>query len=407
MTCPSDTLPPEPLTVRKRFAFLTVLLTLSVAVVLIPFELLVRHQEAMEAIPLMRPNPHGSGSYRLKPDFQFTGLVRGHKTRIQTNPLGMHWYPTPYVSPSGRARVAFVGDSFTFGCWADDFRSSFVGVFDGILTNKGYEALNFGVVGYGLDDIELLLKEEVFQFCPSFVVLAFFDGNDFRDTYLGLAKYDISDGTCRFNRKLIEARLPPEARPLDRGNDTSHPSGAIKAWLTAHSAIARRASRLKRELGARWRTGSTQTSFAIDPDFTSFTYWSQKPYPPVALEAEELSLAVLERIHAFVRHQGAKLILVCIPFAEQVFVSDLEGANFDAHLPEDFVRDFARDRNIPYLDLLPLLREHVRSGRPNPYIPGDPHFNNVGHKVVGEHLAAWFLAEQEKGAPDKAIQATK
>ena len=400
-----DAAPPERLSARKKFAFLTVLLTLSSAVVFTPCELLVRHQETMEVIPLMRDNPHGSGSFRLKPGLHFTGLVRGHKIQIQTNPQGMHWYPTSAVSTSGLVRVAFVGDSFTFGCWADDFRCGLVGVFDGVVKSRGYEALNFGVEGYGLDDMELILKEEVFDFHPEVVVLMFFNGNDFADTYLGLDKYDIRDGTCRSKKELIEARLPPEARPREHGNDTTRPVGAIKAWLTKHSAVARRASRIKREAGAGASAGATATSFTADPDFTSFAYWSQVPYPPLAVKAREMSLAALERIHAYVRQRGAKLVIASIPYAKQVFVSEPEGADYNVHLPQDFVREFARTRDIPYLDLLPVLREYVRSGRPNPYIVGDAHFNNIGHRIVGEHLAAWFLAEV--GRKDAGIHSTE
>lgn len=409
MTPPTDTAPPERLPARKKAAFLTVLLALSTAGVFIPFEMLVRHQETMEVIPLVRDNPHGSGSHRNKPNLQFTGLVKGHKIRIQTNPQGMHWYPVSNVSTSGLDRVAFVGDSFTFGCWADDFRCGLVGVFDGLVKSRGYEALNFGVEGYGLDDIELILKEEVFNFHPTVVVLMFFNGNDFADTYLGLDKYDIRDGTCRSKKELIEARLPPGARPRERGNDTSRPVGAIKAWLTKHSAVARRASRLMREMGAGRETGTTptSTSFAVDPDFTSFAYWSQVPYPPLAVEAREISLAALERIHTFVQQRGARLVIASIPYAKQVFVSEPEGADYNIHLPQDFVREFASHRNIPYLDLLPVLREYARSGNPNPYIVGDAHFNDIGHRVVGEHLAAWFLAEPGEKGSGRIPQAAK
>ncbi|MBN1364473.1 MAG: SGNH/GDSL hydrolase family protein [Syntrophaceae bacterium] len=317
----------------------------------------------------------------------------------------MHWHPIGELPSPDRYRVAFVGDSFTFGCWADDFRSGFVGVFDSILKSKGYDALNFGVGGYGLGDIELIVNEEVLKFCPSFVVLMFFNGNDFRDTYLGINKYKLVDGTLHWNQEIIEAKLPVQARPPERVNKTPRSEVGLKTWLKTHSAFARRAFKLKEEMAIRLQSRKNPVqdqpvspripNLTIGESFTSYTYWSQVPYPPVAITARDVSLATLERIHASVKQIGARLIIVSIPYRAQVYVANPVGINYNISLPQKFVATFARDRDIPYLDLLPILRKHVTSDRPNPYVPGDPHFNDVGHRLVGYCLATWFLEEHK------------
>ncbi len=91
---------------------------------------------------------------------------------------------------------------------ADKAENNFVGVFDSSLDNGLYEILNFGVVGYGLGDIELLLEEEILRFDPDYIILMFFNGNDFRDTYLGTDKYDLSNNLLVWNNAVLKSKLP-------------------------------------------------------------------------------------------------------------------------------------------------------------------------------------------------------
>jgi lysophospholipase L1-like esterase len=228
-----------------------------------------RRQEEMrkppEALDLLQLNPRGTGPYRLKPNLDLSTRVGGYEVRIKTNRHGMRWREVDHGS-SDKKRVAFFGDSFTFGCWADSVEKSFVGVFERNVPPNEFETLNFGVGGYGLADVELQIREQGLQFSPSYAILVFYNGNDFRDTYLGTEKDDIVNGTT-------------------------------------------------------------------------------------------------------------------------VLIS---GRTFDINFPQAYVRTFATEKNIPFLDLSPLLRSHVQRTNENLFVPGDTHFNNKGHRLVGIHLADWF-----------------
>ena len=120
-----------------------------------------------EKLSLFEPNPEGTGSYRLKPNLDLVTSVAGSEVKIHTNSHGMPWREVS-VEPSGKRRIAFFGDSFTFGSWADSVERSFVGVFEESLSSE-WEVLNFGVGGYGFADVELLLAEKDIDFEPSFV----------------------------------------------------------------------------------------------------------------------------------------------------------------------------------------------------------------------------------------------
>ena len=307
----------------------------------------------------------------------------------------MSWREVNYEK-EGKIRVAFVGDSFTFGCWSDDIEKSFVGVFDSLLASKNYESLNFGVGGYGLDDEELILKEKVFQFDPDYVVLMFFNGNDFRDTYLGLNKYTINDGTAQLN----EEKIPLEYRTTEyRTTEYRTATGKerLKIFLRNHLAMYRALSNLKRSMitnsNAKKDVSILLNDFKIDKhDFTSYSFWSQSDYPPIAVQAKDVSLRTLDRIRSYLQERHVNLLIVTIPYRDQVYVKNVSGSEYDVEYPQKYVEMYAKLYDVPYLDLLPVLRDYVRETKEELYVRGDPHFNNKGHSISGQIIADWFLS---------------
>ena len=407
---------PLNLSPQRRFLFRLILAGFALLIIAVPAELVLRvweHALSGPRLRIMEENPHGTGSIRLKPDFHWTAHVGYQKIRIRTNHQGMHWYPVdPHPSPE-RRRIAFLGDSFTFGLWAPRFEESFVGLENALLVPRGWEALNFGVPGYGFDDMELILKEEVAAFEPKIVILMYYTGNDFRDTYLGLRKSVVVDGTAHWNREVLQAKLPPEMIPPERTaqGDSSKAAagGGLKGFLRSHFALIRSGALLKSALQERWKRppdqgpGSTGASgprataadsLAWRTDiFTSSIYWSQTHYPPLAAAARDTSLATLVRINRYCRERGMRLCIAAIPYREQVCGQVPVSADFDDGLPQRCVEEFARSRGIPYLDLLPGLREQARPKPAEIYVRGDTHFNGRGHALVARILDQWIENE--------------
>ena len=114
-----------------------------------------------------------------------------------------------------------MGNSFTFGCWADRVENSLMGAFEKNVSPERWEILNFGVGGYGMADIELQLQEDVLEFSPRYVVMVLFTGNDFRDTYLGIENNIIVDGTALQNHELLNSKVPPRYRQPDLSMPTA------------------------------------------------------------------------------------------------------------------------------------------------------------------------------------------
>lgn len=389
-TTPSVTVLSRPKRLALGFLTSIVSLGLSFAVV----EAVARRLEAGlsaakmrgDALALMQPNPAGTGSYRLKPNLDLTTRVKGLEVHVRTNSYGMPWREVTRQKPPRVRRVAFMGDSFTFGCWARSYEQAFAGVFEQGLDRRRFEALSFGVGGYGLGDVELLLREQAIWFEPDWVVVMLFAGNDLRDTWLGVHKDDVADGTPRLREDVLAARVPrefrrPEARLATPAPDPSWVRAQLKRTATFRLLLPRLG------LDHLW------LEFGPSRRFTSFTFWSQQPPPPVVLRARDEMLATLGRLAEFAHEHRARLAVVTIPYREQVLSREWSGRGFDVSYPQVWVQVWAGERGVPYFDLLPRLREHALTTNEDLYLEDDIHWNERGHALVGEWLREWFQTQ--------------
>ncbi|VAX27583.1 hypothetical protein MNBD_NITROSPIRAE02-1287 [hydrothermal vent metagenome] len=333
---------------------------------------------------LIMENPRGTGSCRLRPNVNIVTRLGNKDIVIKTNSNGMWWREVSRENPLKKTRIAFVGDSFTFGVWADTFEKTSVGVFDSLMDSKKYEVLNFGVPGFGPPDIELQLREEILAFKPAYVILMFYNGNDFKDAYLGLHKYKIVDGIAEWNESVENEKIPEAFRKKRSIQNT------IK-----NLAIYRRLDRLISMYLSSNKRLNTGSDFRVSRMFGSQSFWSHRVYPEVAIKARDTALNELENIRRLLSENNIQLVIVTIPYEEQVYAASLKGKNYDVTLPQRYVQEYAEAHSIPYLDLLPVLRSYVRSEKKPVYVHNDIHFNNEGHYIVGKSIADFFKGRVE------------
>ena len=347
-------------------------------------------------VGLLVENPRGTGSYRLQPNYQRVTRIGGREVRVSTNRHGMPWRDVSVEKRDRRRRIAFVGDSFTFGCWADSYEKAFVGVFDRSVSAERFEVLNFGVGGYGLSDMELQIQEEVIGFSPTFVIAVVFTGNDFRDTLLGTHKEDLVDGTARLNDANLRARVPEEYLGFDGTlSNACDRESTVLRWLDELSAF--------RLLSPVLGLENLCIDFAVNQNFRMYTFWSQYPYPELAIEGKDTVLSTLERMDRDLEARDVRLAIVALPMMEQVCARVPVGEDYDIEFPQAYLHLFARERDIPYIDLLPVLRAHVERTNERLYLAGDTHLNNRGHQLVGEALADWFRCCVKTRRPSEPV----
>ncbi len=317
--------------IRKNFRFLTSLslsfvsLTLSLAAA----EIFGSHRAGGI---LMRTQ---DGSFGLKPNLDLTKEFGSTRYRFQTNSNGMRWREVSLPNLSRKERIALVGDSITFGCCADTLGKSFAGILDKRIPTPRFEVLNFGIPGYGPVEIKKQIQRQVLLFRPRYIILMFFSGNDFSDTF----------------------------RSLNR-------------WQRVISSIRDRAI-------YSYTLGSS----------TDDSFFSHPPYTENARNAIHLTLRTLEEIREICETNGIRLMLAAIPFQEQVYSPSLVGDGWDYRLPQEYLKQFANMNTVPYLDLLPELRSAWSREHKELYDRNDVHLNNEGHRVVGNLLTSFFETE--------------
>lgn len=341
---------------------------------------------------IMEDNPRGTGSFRTPPNLDLTTRM-GHRTiHIATNAFGLRMGPVTLAKPPGTWRVAFLGDSFTFGLWADDYPQCFVGQVDQAL-RPAAQVLNFGVGSYGQDDEELMLREEAWRFAPDVVVLAFFNGNDFRDTWLGLRKYVVKDDFADWDMAVLDARIPPQDNepvlPLP-------PPPSRWERYAIGRLVARAVQRYREE-----RAAVQVRDFTWHRSFLSYPYWCQQPYPEIAARARDLDLQVMARMQAACIRHGARFAVVTLPFQEQVYAARERGPGYDVRYPQKYVEDWCAARGVPYLDLLPAFRTWARAHSEALFVPGEAHFTNQGHALAGRLMIDWLRQSRLAGPPPR------
>ena len=157
------------------------------------FRRVARHSDAAWRLEWVRrhhtPTParysfdiyHPTRGWALKPGLRSFPMGRGKS--LTTNSKGLRSQSEfSYGRPSHGERIIVLGDSFTFGEDVSDGETYSHALSEML---PGDEVLNFGVHGYGLDQMLLYLREEGVKYRPDRVILGYVD----EDIYRGILAF--------------------------------------------------------------------------------------------------------------------------------------------------------------------------------------------------------------------------
>lgn len=252
-----------------------------------------------------------------------------------------------YEKHAGTPRVLVFGDSFTFGEEVSDDQT-----YSHYLEQAlpGVEVLNFGVHGYGHDQMLLYLREEGVKYHPDVVVLGFLY-DDMERNLLGFRDYAKPRFELRGGRlELRGVPVPPPEETLSR------------------EVLRSKFADLWTILVGRWRW---QTGEAED-------------------RMKGLTVAILDEMARVARAVGAVPAFAYLPVWGELTRTSLAMTR-----REQFFFGYCRERGIQSLYLQRFFLEELKAGaRFAPY----GHWTPEEHRIAARGIAAYMV--EKKLLPD-------
>lgn len=268
-----------------------------------------------------------------------------YDVRVRSNPQGLRGVRPVAAKPApGVPRIAVFGDSQTFGegVGDDETWAALLG-----RDHPAVEVLNFGVHGYGTDQMLLRWEEQGRGFRPDVVVLAIAwfhaDRNASDFTFYAKPRFALADdGTL----------VPPSGAipPPDRLAASASVAGEPATSVLDRSALVRWAWQ-------RWR--NLRDREALRPE--------GRPW--------RLTRALVARFAGEVRRAGARFVIVDIDDEQPALGEDL--------------RRLAAEVGADYVAVGPAVSAAERAGEVV-RLPGDRHWSPRGHAIVAAEVGRWL-----------------
>jgi hypothetical protein len=265
-------------------------------------------------------------------------------TVLNTNSKGLRGIAEHnYDRTQGKKRIVVLGDSFTFGAEvADD--ATFANYLESHIPDT--EVLNFGVQGYGHDQMLLYLNEEAVKYHPGIVILGFAYIDIYRniESFFAYAKPRFKSSTEGL--QLTNVPVPTPERVL--AEEPYRPKSFDMLFI------------LKEKL--RWTLGKNEA------------------------DAREVTGLLLDEIVRTTRGIGAVPVFVYLPVNEEIEPSLQFGITTNSppvNDREQYLRSICEKNKVPCLFLGPRFREEFQKG-----VDLHPrgHWNATAHSIAGEEI---------------------
>jgi hypothetical protein len=251
-----------------------------------------------------------------------------------------------------------IGDSYA-SCASVEMRACWV---ERLEQETGRDLVNLGVVGYGPQQEEEMLRRYGLPLRPKLVLWVFFP-NDLNDAW----RFDqFGNGTAQ------------------NGRFWQNP---VKAWLARHSTNF--------NIGAFfWYNRALFSNLAKADDTptprdSNLVWWqtyTDLSVLEVAAGLAQTQTAILEaRRQTLVQDSQTKFVVVMFPYREQVYAP----AKLQPPLDQlnQALANFCQQQNLDCLDLTPALREKAKAETGSIYFQKDIHLNERGNEIAAELLA--------------------
>ena len=320
--------------------------------------------------------------WRQIPGFRGGFRTSEYAVQVAINSKGLRDEEIPYDKPPGGLRVLALGDSFVAATQVpleQTMTKQLQGLLRDRLAPRPVDVVNAGVSGYGQAQEYVYLATEGYKYAPDVVLVVVFLGNDLID--------NIRDSDGRFDRPRFD--LDADGRLVQ----TAWPDRAPKrrpAWdeLLLRNSLAynflQSGVLAKVAQPAEW-SGET----GRDPGQDLEVY--ERPPSRKLRHAWQITEALVGAIAERAAEGGARTVVVGAPsfraldpdrFRALVAAQGLDPARYDPELPGRLLQQAAARQQLPYLDLLPMLRQAAAEGEGDVFYPRNTHWAPAGNRAV-------------------------
>lgn len=339
------------------------------------------HRPIYESDPLL--------VYRLKPNYNAAYHQPEFSIHEQTNGIGLRNEPIGPKRP-GVLRILGLGDSFCYSNSVELKETFFKQLED--LGRQGpggeVEVINAAVPAYSTVQEYRYLRRDGMRLDPDIVVLGFYVGNDFQDSYelfdsAGRPTIDVVEGELRANENFPSARYDRQERALRTA------TLSLRSFFSSHSELY---VFLRERFGeVLWKMGLRNNP--PPPDFCARV-------PSAAMEAGwARTRGVLDSVAVLCSSHNVRLLVVLLPTQYQVHPDlwthhfttfGLDPGDYDLDRPQRLMREYCEQRGIEYVDVLPAMRAHASSG--HLFYPIASYMTPSGHRLVAAAVDAHLVS---------------
>lgn len=301
------------------------------------------------------------------------GLYRSSRQGVRTQRVG-----ESIERNTDKKLVALVGDSFTFGEEVS-YEETWGARLERLLSGR-VQVLNFGVPGYGIDQIYLRYMRDVRIWKPDLVLFGFISNDVVRSTlvypFLMFPEWEMPYSKPRFLRIPSGLQLinTPTIRPeqvFAAGRITDLPSLAYDGGYRAFE----------------WEYGWVHRSDLVRFVQARFPRWSRLNEGPTEESMVLLSRDILHQFMAQVKTEGSQALLLYLPSS----AGDFSPAGGQPTLGKALLESVG----APYIDPTPCLLDVASSNR---FIrTGNGHYSVEGNQAVASCVADYIMQGMSGG----------
>ena len=390
---------------------------LAAIIALLTGEVLLRLTGLKYEASFFTPEPERA--YALRPNAEGWQTTEG-QYYVHINSAGMHDREHSLPRPAGTIRIAVIGSSEAEAKQlspGENFASVLERTLNRKLEGSGrrVETLNFGVAGYNLAQIYLTLHNHVWQYDPQIVLLPYSNYLVLKNTPalspegLNKARFmTVRDGNIEPDASSrAEMARRPDTRRLRQRNRAADLMNRSQLICLANYALIN----LSHELSAwksAWPMAGASSVQPSSPGLPSdyAAVWpalspeDQSPRPdPTLVQASEVGDAIFRQMNREAGEHHSEFWLIVLDLPVQVHPVEARRSEFlkkngmaSLDRSERRLVAFCAANDIRAVALAPAILPSIPPGVAIRGFPGreagDGHYNQTGHKLIGEYLAA-------------------